>query len=115
MADRMISVYAKDGNWLFGTVDEYPFQVKVCDKASSFGINQGRVIKLYVYQSRGQELFAFERGWSKYPENAESEDILEAMLLFCNSLPKQNIWQQTSCKTRLFLVTDGEVLECEDC
>lgn len=115
MADHMISVHAKDGLWLFGTVDECPFQVKVCDEASASGINRGRVIKLHVYQSCGQTLFSFERGWGEYPENAESEDILETMLLFCNFLPKQNIWQQAFSQTRLFLVTDGEVLECEDC
>ena len=48
MAEHFIKATARDGIWLTGTIDDFPFGIKVCDKKSGFGIRHGRVIKLYV-------------------------------------------------------------------
>lgn len=48
MADHKITVHSEDGIWLLGAVDDYPFEAKVCDEASGFGIDCGRVIKLHI-------------------------------------------------------------------
>ena len=48
MADHKITVHSEDGIWLLGAVDDYPFEAKVCDETSGFGIDCGRVIKLYI-------------------------------------------------------------------
>ena len=114
MSEHLINALTPDGVWLLGTIDRYVFEAKVCDEDSVFGIDDGRVIKLFVYNKhRGQELISYEWGWDKYPQKAEDEDVLDALLLFCSSLPKQDIRKQTMRKERAFLITDGKVLEWE--
>lgn len=113
MVDHNITAYTVDGIWLFGTVDEYLFQAKVCDKASGFGIDCGRVIKLHAFKGQGQEIFAFERGWDKYPKGA-LKGLCQALVRFCESLPEQDVWRNTFRTKRRFLVTEDHVLEYED-
>ena len=64
-------------NWLGGTVDSLPFAAKICDINSPDGIDNGRVLKLFLYTEDGeQELAAYERGWSIYPTGKqEASDI----------------------------------------
>ena len=107
-----------DGIWLKGTVDDFMFQAKVCDEASGFGINGGRIIKLHVEQDRGdlppKELFAYERGWDKRPRG-KHKDVAQALIHFCESLPEQAIWRKTFNKrVHWFLVTDDFVLEYDE-
>ena len=114
MVDHRISAYTMDGIWLLGKIDEYDFQAKVCDEASGFGIDYGRVIKLHAFgKSRGQELFAYERGWDKYPKG-RYKGLAQALILFCDSLPRQEIWRNSFRKERRFLVTRDDVLEYEN-
>lgn len=81
--------------------------------ASGFGIDYGRVIKLYGYKSRGQVIFVFERGWNKYPSGAH-KGLCQALVRFCESLPAQDIWRNTFRKERRFLVTKDSILEYEN-
>ena len=111
--EHRISACTKDGIWLVGAVDDYYFEAKVCDTASGFGIDNGRVIKLFASKGRGQEIFAFERGWDKYPESAH-EGLCQALVRFCESLPMQDIWKNTFRKERHFLVIENSVLEYEN-
>ena len=113
MVDHKISAYTKDGVWLLGMVDEYHFEAKVRDTGSHFGIDHGRVIKLYACKNRGQELFSFERGWGKYPKGAH-KGLCQAVVRFCESLPAQSIWKNTFRTERRFLVTEDGVLEYEE-
>ena len=113
MVDHVIKARSEDGIWLIGTVDEYPFEAKVCDIASGFGIDHGRVIKLYAYKNRGQEIFSYERGWGKYPKGAH-KGLCQAVVRFCESLPTQSIWRNTFRTERRFLVTEDGVLEFEE-
>lgn len=115
MTEHRITAYTKDGIWLLGTIDDDPFQAKVCDEASGFGINGGRVIKLHVGGiSYDNEQIAYERGWDKYPDTAKDQALLDALLLFCASLPEQDVWRQILREPKMFLVVDDEVLEWED-
>ena len=71
-------------NWLGGTVDGLPFATKICDVCSPDGIDNGRVIKLFLYAQDGeQEIAAYERGWSVYPSGAveASMDALPATMV----------------------------------
>lgn len=113
MKDHIISAYTIDGIWLLGTVDEYPFQVKVCDEPSSFGIECGRVIKLHIGAKVGHgEVAAYERGWDLYPKGA-NKGLTQAVILFAESLPCQDIWRHSFRQARRFLVTPDDVLEYE--
>ena len=118
MVDHKIAACTKDGIWLLGTVDDYIFEAKVCDEASGFGIDCGRVIKLharkYCEDKKGKEIFAYERGWDKYPRG-KHKGVAQALIRFCESLPDQDIWRHTFYKkVRRFLVTEDDVLEYDE-
>lgn len=118
MVDHKIAACTKDGIWLLGTVDNYIFEAKVCDEASGFGIDCGRVIKLharkYCEDKKGKEIFAYERGWDKYPRG-KHKGVAQALIRFCESLPEQDIWRHTFYKkVRRFLVTEDDVLEYDE-
>ena len=71
MADHKITVHTEDGIWLLGAVDDYPFEAKVCDENSGFGIDCGRVIKLHIRGKQASgEIAAYERGWDRFPKGA---------------------------------------------
>ena len=118
MVDHKIAACTKDGIWLLGTVDDYIFEAKVCDEASGFGIDCGRVIKRharkYCEDKKGKEIFAYERGWDKYPRG-KHKGVAQALIRFCESLPEQDIWRHTFYKkVRRFLVTEDDVLEYDE-
>lgn len=77
----------KEGNWFTGSIGGYPFQVKVTEEDSTWGIDNGRIIKLFINEkpegeTKGdKEIVAYERGWSIYPENNPGhEDLIDAMV-----------------------------------
>ena len=118
MEDHKIAACSMDGIWLKGTVDDYNFQAKVCDEPSCFGIDCGRVIKLYAEKDRGdkqpKEIFSYERGWDKYPRG-KHKGVAQALVRFCESLPEQAIWRKTfNERVHRFLVTDDFVLEYDE-
>ena len=72
-------------NWYIGTISGYAYQVKLSAEDSPFGIQDGRIIKLFVTDmptddNPGKtEIIAYERGWSTYPTTTEHEEILDAL------------------------------------
>ena len=116
--DHKIAACTKDGIWLLGTVDDNIIEAKDCDEASGFGIDCGRVIKLharkYCEDKKGKEIFAYERGWDKYPRG-KHKGVAQALIRFCESLPEQDIWRHTFYKkVRRFLVTEDDDLEYDE-
>ena len=79
--------------WLFGQVDGYAFAAKVYDDSSTFGIDNGRVSKLGLYQG-DREVVDYERGWCKYPGDTDLEDTMEALLLFLAKVPLWEHWSE---------------------
>lgn len=53
----------------------YHYQAKVYDTPSKYGINQGRISKLWV-QSEGRTVIRYDRGWDKKPVTQEENAIL---------------------------------------
>ena len=74
-------------NWFVGTIGNgYSFQAKVTEEDSAWGIDNGRIIKLFITKppegdSRGgEEIVSYERGWNLYPENyPEYEDLIDCL------------------------------------
>ena len=92
MSEHSITIDCIWRNWLGGTVDGLPFAAKVCNICSEFGIDNGRVIKLFLYTENGeQEIAAYERGWSVYPSGSV-EDSMDALIAYCANLPKAEEW-----------------------
>ena len=83
-----ITIEARPHNWLTGTADGLPYAVKVCNEQSKHGIDNGRIIKLFLYAEDGeQEIAAYERGWIKYP-TPKFEDSMDALISYCEKLPR---------------------------
>jgi len=60
--------------------DERHFiQVKVYDKPSRFGINHGRVSKLWAMRD-GRPVISYDRGWDIQPTTAEDGNLLTHIL-----------------------------------
>ena len=78
--------YTRDGSWYLGIIGGYPFQVKLSACDSMFGIDGGRIIKLFVTAKPDQDspgvtvVAAYERGWILHPkEDRNLLDVLDAL------------------------------------
>ena len=88
---RYINIEPTD-NWYTGTIGGYPFQVKVTEEGSEWGIDNGRIIKLFITTESGDEIVSYERGWDKYPENnLEYIALIDALCeYFANRMDKED-------------------------
>ena len=71
-----IEVTQKADGWMLGTIEGgYEWQAKVYEKPSEFGINGGRVSKLFIRPvGLGWQpaLISYDRGWDKRPETQDA-------------------------------------------
>ena len=65
--------------WSEGIIDGYDFQVKHYEEGSQFGIDGGKISKLWIAKD-GMEEASYERGWARRPKSAESEKVYEELL-----------------------------------
>ena len=84
---RIIVAKAQPLGWIKGTIDHFRFKAKVFDEDSKFGINEGRVSKLTVWDISG-EIINYDRGWDKIPANDNYQEMLEDLLEYLEALPK---------------------------
>lgn len=61
-----IKITKRDGNWSIGTVGGFSFQIKHWPEGSEFGINEGRISKLWI-GIKGKTVAAYDRGWDRLP------------------------------------------------
>lgn len=72
-------------NWYVGTIGGYPFQVKVTEEDSPFGIMDGRIIKLFITEKPigdepgTEEIVSYERGWGQNPTTDEADELVDAL------------------------------------
>jgi hypothetical protein len=66
MDNRRIDVKPLAGNWFYGKIGRFRFQAKVFDAGSEFGIGEGCVSKLSVWDA-DREIIGYDRGWGKKP------------------------------------------------
>lgn len=63
-----ITITKKSGNWTFGTIGGYDFEIKHFEEPSIYGINEGRISKLWITKSALRETVAsYDRGWDIVP------------------------------------------------
>ena len=80
--------------WINGTINGYAFQALLFDEGSEFGINEGRVSKLWVRdEARMQTIMNYERGWDIRPRAAAERRLLEALLEYLENLPTAETWE----------------------
>lgn len=78
----------RDPKWVKGTIGTYTFEAVVFDEGSSYGIDEGRVSKLWVWGDEGRrnEIFAYDRGWDRKPKDAHKV-LFQALLQHLEALP----------------------------
>jgi len=97
MAKKTYEIKARQNRagWIEGTIDSLRFQAKVYDEGSEFGINEGRVSKLWVCnEAQRQIIMCYERGWDVSPKTAAERRLLEALLAYLEALPTMDFWEE---------------------
>lgn len=83
-------------NWVSGTVGKYTFESKLFDEGSTFGIKNGRVSKLSIYDEsvrmEKKDFFAacivnYDRGWDMKPKK-EFKPYYNAIMELLENSPK---------------------------
>lgn len=66
-----------DGNWMLGTIDGIEFNAKVYSEPSEYGINGGKVSKLWI-----KGILNYDRGWDIKPKGKEAKAMMESLLKY---------------------------------
>ena len=64
--------------WYEGYLDGYHYQAKVYDEGSIYGINEGRISKLWMSRD-GRTVASYDRGWDIHPD-AEAQAAFEKII-----------------------------------
>ena len=60
-------------------------RIKHFDEPSVFGINEGRISKLWLKPKDGSQIAAaYERGWDKRPETKEAQEAVDTLCTLWN-------------------------------
>ena len=82
-----IEVTQKADGWMLGTIEGG------YEKPSEFGINGGRVSKLFIRPvGLGWQpaLISYDRGWDKRPETQDAKVVFETLLNYLESTTNKN-------------------------
>jgi len=77
-----------DTNWVQGKCGKCTFEAKVFDERSKYGINEGRVSKLTIYDKNNSWLANYDRDWDIEPEG-EIVDLYANTMETLETLPKR--------------------------
>jgi len=94
MGSYQISSKPIELGWIDGTIDSFRFQAKVYDAGSRFGINDGRVSKLEIWNPDAGgmvkgSIASYDRGWDRKPATDEYQALYKAVLLYLEGLPPE--------------------------
>ena len=65
--------------WELGNIDGYEYQVKRYEEGSEFGINGGKISKLFMKKD-GIMVVEYDRCWGKRPKAAAEKAAYEKLL-----------------------------------
>lgn len=86
-----------ESNWVDGVVGKYKFQAKLFDEGSSYGINDGRVSKLSIWDEEVRQresnffnacIINYDRGWDIEP-TSQNEEYYKAVMDLLENSPKR--------------------------
>lgn len=80
--------FPSNTQWVEGKAGKYKFRAKLYDKDSSYGIEEGRVSKLEIYEN-DRKIVHYDRMWGMQPKGAEEEHVFRAILEFLKKAPKR--------------------------
>lgn len=81
MTDKDISIRKREGNWTYGTIGGFDFEVKHFKNPSEFGIDDGRISKLWISR-RGTygAVACYDRGWDKLPRFDQEIEVTQLII-----------------------------------
>lgn len=82
--------FPMDSNWVEGVAGEYSFSAKLFDEPSVFGIDEGRVSKLSIWETGGSpwnSIVSYDRGWDVLPATDDEKNVYQAVLEFLENSP----------------------------
>lgn len=77
-----------DPLWVRGEGGGYKYQAKVYNEPSDYGIDGGRVSKLFIYEPRGAAVVEYDRGWGMRPKSPEVTKVYKEIMQKLKQLPK---------------------------
>lgn len=83
--------FPKDSNWVKGLINggEFEFRAKLFDEDSEFGIDGGRVSKLWVANIWGSCIMNYNGGWDINSKGKYEYDVFQAVLHYLENAPKR--------------------------
>lgn len=88
--------FPSNTNWVEGKVKNYNFKAYLFDDPSSYGIENGRISKLSIYDDKKRRLGGdfintcivhFDRGWDKKPRTKEDKAVFQKVYKFLEASP----------------------------
>ena len=70
-----IKITHTEGNWQFGTIGGIKFYVQVFDEPSGYGINDGRISRLWI-----DGMANYDRGWDNTPTTPKAKQRVKELL-----------------------------------
>lgn len=90
--DIRFTKFDTSSQWVNGEVNngEYVFESKLYDEGSVFGINEGRVSKLWIRDNYNRCVVNYDRGWDIEPiSSSYDRHVFEEVLEFLENSPKR--------------------------
>lgn len=81
--------FTASSHWVKGQVAEFHFNAKLFDEPSEWGINDGRVSKLSIWEDGEEAIVNFDRGWDIEPLTARHKMVFEAALNLLENSPQR--------------------------
>lgn len=84
--NELITMKVRKDGWVTGKVGLYQFQAVVFGEGSIYGINNGRVSKLFI-QKQEQPVVVYDRKWEKNPTEKTDQACYLQLLSSLEQLP----------------------------
>ena len=81
MTPEDIIITRQEGAWTYGRIGGFDFEVKHFDQPSVFGIDEGRISKLWIASRVSYRTVAsYDRGWDKLPRFDNEIEATQAVI-----------------------------------
>ena len=96
--EAIFTKFDNESNWVKGEIGKYTFSAKLFNEGSTYGINDGRVSKLSIYDEKVRReksnFFAscivnYDRGWDIEPSE-ENMEVFEAVMELLENSPERD-------------------------
>jgi len=78
-----------DDGWVFGKIGTNKFTAQVFDTGSQYGIDGGRVSRLFI-EKNGSEFSNYERVWCIKPQTLAQKKLTDTLVAYLEDLPSSD-------------------------